>query len=84
MSSSPRYTEEFKLEAIKQITERGHSVADVAGRLGISTHSLYAWLKQLKQLKGSASKATKGVSFEYLSKLEPDVSRSGALRAPFL
>ncbi len=46
MSSSPRYTEEFKLEAIKQITERHHSVADVAGRLGISTHSLYAWLKR--------------------------------------
>jgi hypothetical protein len=30
MSSSKRYTEEFKIEAIKQITERGYSVADVA------------------------------------------------------
>lgn len=52
MSSSPRYTEEFKLEAIKQITERHHSVADVAGRLGISTHSLYAWLKRYDAQNG--------------------------------
>ena len=44
--SDKRYTEEFKSEAIKQITERGHSVADVASRLGVTTHSLYAWLKK--------------------------------------
>lgn len=44
--SDKRYTEEFKSEAIKQITERGHSVADVANRLGVTTHSLYAWLKK--------------------------------------
>jgi transposase len=30
------FTEDFKLEAIKQITERGHSVADVSKRLGLS------------------------------------------------
>ncbi|WP_108084831.1 transposase [Xanthomonas translucens] len=28
--SSKRYTQEFKVEAVKQVTERGHSVADVA------------------------------------------------------
>lgn len=42
MSKATRYTEEFKLAPIKQITERGHSVADVAQRLGVSGHSLYA------------------------------------------
>ena len=44
--SSKRYTEEFKVEAVKQVTDRGHSLADVASRLGISIHSLYAWRKQ--------------------------------------
>ena len=44
--SDKRYTDEFKVEAIKQITERGHSVQDVSQRLGVSTHSLYAWLKK--------------------------------------
>ena len=43
--SSKRYTEEFKVEAIRQITERGYPVAEVAGRLGVSQHSLYQWLK---------------------------------------
>ena len=47
--SSKLYTEEFKVEAVKQITERGHAVADVAGRLGVSVHSLYAWQKQLEK-----------------------------------
>ena len=41
-----RYTEEFKKEAVKQVTERGHSVSDVAKRLGTTTHSLYIWLKK--------------------------------------
>ena len=41
-----RYTEEFKIEAVKQVTDRGYSVADVAARLGTTTHSLYAWLKK--------------------------------------
>ena len=44
--SSKRYPEEFKIEAVKQVTEKGHSVADVAGRLGTTTHSLYAWIKR--------------------------------------
>ena len=30
--SSRRYTDEFKTEAVKQITENGHSVSDVAKR----------------------------------------------------
>ena len=40
--SAKRYTEEFKIEAVKQVTERGHRLADVAARLGVTTHSMYA------------------------------------------
>jgi len=38
-----RYNEEFKIAAVKQVTENGHSIADVAKRLGITTKSLYSW-----------------------------------------
>ena len=31
--SGKRYTEEFKEEAVKQVTERGYSVVEVAERL---------------------------------------------------
>ena len=43
--SAQRFTPEFKEEAVKQVTERGYSVAEVAARLGVSTHSLYKWVK---------------------------------------
>jgi len=41
--SSKRYPEEFKIEAVKQVVELGYPVAEVARRLGITTHSLYSW-----------------------------------------
>lgn len=44
--SSKRYPEEFKIEAVKQITERGYPVSEVYKRLGVTTHSLYAWVKK--------------------------------------
>ena len=43
--SRQRYTEDFKVEAVKQITERGHSVPELAKRLGVTTNSLYKWVK---------------------------------------
>ena len=36
-----RYTDEIKAEVLKQMTERGHSTVEVAGRLGITDKSLY-------------------------------------------
>jgi transposase len=44
--SNTRYTDEFKQEAVRQVIGRGHSVAEVAGRLGTTTHSLYTWIKR--------------------------------------
>ena len=43
--SQKRFPEEFKIEAVKQITERGYRVADVSARIGVSQHSLYKWIK---------------------------------------
>lgn len=42
---TPRFTPEFKEEAVKQVTDRGYPVAEVADRLGVSAHSLYKWVK---------------------------------------
>ncbi|ELC7117921.1 IS3 family transposase [Salmonella enterica] len=44
--SGKRYPEEFKIEAVKQVVDRGYSVSSVATRLDITTHSLYAWIKK--------------------------------------
>jgi len=44
--SKKRYPEEFKIEAIKQITERGYKIGEVATRLGVTTKSLQNWIKK--------------------------------------
>jgi transposase len=36
-----RYAHEFKIAVVKQITQGGHSIPDVARRLGITTKSLH-------------------------------------------
>lgn len=38
-----KYPEELKIEAVKQITERGYPVAEVVARIGVLQHSLYEW-----------------------------------------
>ena len=43
--SRRKYTEEFKVRAVRQVTVEGHSVPDVAKRLGVTTNSLYGWKK---------------------------------------
>ena len=45
MGKGMRYTDEFKRDAVAQVKERGYSVKDVSGRLGISTKSMYDWIK---------------------------------------
>jgi putative transposase len=49
--SSQRYSPEFKDEAVRQVIERGHPVAEVAKGLGVSAHSLYKWVKGVKPSK---------------------------------
>ena len=46
--SNQRFSPEFKDEAIRQIVDRGYSVAEVSERLGVSAHSLYKWVKAVK------------------------------------
>ena len=45
---TPRFTLEFKEEAVRQIMERGDSVAEVSNRRGVPAHSLYKWLRAIK------------------------------------
>ena len=52
--SHQRFSPEFKDEAVRQITQRGYPVKEVAERLGVSTHSLYKWVKEAKPAKAEA------------------------------
>ena len=43
------FSDEFKRDAVAQITERGYPVAEVSQRLGVSQHSLYEWRKKFSK-----------------------------------
>jgi transposase len=43
------FTKEFKQDAVKMITEQGHSIAEVAKNLGISYNVLCRWKKELSE-----------------------------------
>ena len=57
--SSPRFTPEFKEEAVRQVTQRGYSVADVAKRIGVSANSLYKWVRTAKAADGGSDELAK-------------------------
>lgn len=46
---SGSFSDEFKRDAVAQITERGYPVAEVSKRLGVSQHSLYAWKRKFSK-----------------------------------
>lgn len=44
-----RYSSEFNAEAVGQVIDRGHSVREVARRIGVSEFSLHQWVKRERQ-----------------------------------
>lgn len=51
------FTDEFKRDAVAQITERGYPAKEVSARFGVSTHSLYAWKRKFtKAVSGDTEK----------------------------
>ena len=72
MSKGKRYTDEFKIEVVKQVTERGYSVQEVSERLGISTKSLYLWRSQFNGNKTARQSSDDSVR---IAKLEAELKR---------
>ena len=69
--SSKRYPKEFKIEAVKQVTEKGHSVAEVAARAGIGVNTV------------SNLEAGRNVSFENLIRVAMVLGRLQELEELF-
>ena len=49
MGKSPRYTDEFKQEAVNQVVVHGYPVLEVSKRLGIANKSLYDCIKKFSK-----------------------------------
>jgi transposase len=50
MGKRKRYTEEFKTEAVKLVTERGYSQSEAAENLGINSNNLSRWILQAQNI----------------------------------
>lgn len=75
-----RYTDEFKAEALKKMTELGHSAFEVANRLGITDKSLYRWKAEAeKQLKQPDSEDIASLKLE-IAKLNKVLKRTNEER----
>jgi len=74
-----RYTAEFKSEAVRQVTDRGHGVVDVAKRLGVSDKSLYLWVRLAREQQGLGSGETANLRSE-VSRLKAELKRTSEER----
>jgi len=74
--SRTRYTAEFKAEAVKQVSERGHGVLEVSKRLGVSDKSLYVWLKRSQQRSQSPVKDDASALKGELARMKAELKRT--------
>ena len=74
-----RYPAEFKAEAVKQVTDRGHGVVEVAKRLGISDKSLYLWVRLSKEQQGMGNGETAVMRVE-IARLKAELKRANEER----
>ncbi|MCA9643914.1 MAG: transposase, partial [Myxococcales bacterium] len=58
MTSRKRYTREFKLDAVRLVTEQGYGCAEAARNLGINANMLNRWVRT----RGGLSIVTQGMS----------------------
>ena len=65
------FNDDFKRDAVTQITERGYPVAEVSKRLGVSQHSLYAWKRKFSKPSGS----TDGDQAAEIRRLKKELAR---------
>lgn len=72
---SPRYTEEFKIEAVKQVTINGYSIKETAERLGISHESLRAWIRNYEFPQARERYNTEQLANSEIKRLQKELKR---------
>ncbi len=68
-----RYPEEFEIEAVKQVVDKGFTMTDVAQRLGVTYKSLHSWVQKYSKT-GSARTAEDSQQSE-IKKLKAELRR---------
>ena len=69
------YSEEFRIEAVKQVITNGYSITDTAQRLGIHPTSLGGWIKRLESPEAIEKNKEKDTSIAEIKKLQKELKR---------
>lgn len=73
-----RYTQEFKLEAIRLMEETDKPVVQLARDLGLRVNQIYKWKKQLEDKQDQAFKRTRKASQD---KVVDEVDKDAEIKA---
>lgn len=63
-SKKTKYTQEFKKEAVKLVTEQNYNQTEAARRLGINAKNLSRWIKEAEEMSRETGKTKKPVKAE--------------------
>ncbi len=69
------YSEEFRIEAVKQVTKNGYSINDTAERLGVHPDSLRNWIKRLESPQAIQKHKILDESQAEIKKLQKELKR---------
>ena len=69
------YSEEFRIEAVKQVTKNGYSITDTAQRLGVHPDSLRNWIKRLESPAAVEQHKIEDASLAEIKKLQKELKR---------
>ena len=70
-----RYSDEFKLEAVKQVLENGYSITDTAERLGVHPTSLSSWIKRFESPEAQIKYSVQQSSDAEIKRLQKELKR---------
>lgn len=75
MQTKKRFTEEFRREAIKLVTEQGYSQAEAGKSLGVNSKNISRWLKERQKKKYKQDRSLKEDTEAELNRLRKENHR---------
>lgn len=75
MNTKKKFTEEFRQEAIKLVTEQGYSQSEAGKSLGVNSKNISRWLKESSHKKSRPGVQAKQDMNEELTRLRKENHR---------
>ncbi len=71
----PRYTDEFKMDAVRQVVENDYGVMETSERLGVHHDSLRAWIKKFRSPEALADAKISESANAEIKRLQKELKR---------